>query len=501
MLPDAMRSSLAGRYYGTPNARLRLTGMNATRDGLTGTERGSSLTRLARACFALLGLLLSALNAPAQAQTEPLFEAIDLSGRAGLGLAIESTTSPYEGVDQVNDLLPLYLYEGDVFYIHSYRAGFKLPRRGNLKLDLFVKARFEGFPYDQTPASLAGMEQRNPGLDGGIGVHYASPVGDFKAEYRQDISDTSDGAELIAGYGLTSVHGRFLWHPYVRLSFRDSDLNDYYYGVRPDEATAQRSAYEAGGGLNIGFGLYGRYKLSSNWKLVAGVGGEKLSSEIEDSPIVDKSWLVSASAGILYDFQDEPVLWTQRKPVIVRVFYGASTDCILNKIITFQCASISTDDNSRITGVHLGRTFMERVNDWPLDFVGYVGALYRDDGDFQKDSWQVDAYMKPYWYGFPWSNTLRTRIGFGIGLSYASRVPYVEERDQTAKGEPTSKLLNYLDPSIEISISDLFRPERHEPVWLGVGVSHRSGAFGSSQLLGNVDGGSNYLYLSLESSF
>jgi len=32
-------------------------------------------------------------------------------------------------------------------------------------------------------------------------------------------------------------------------------------------------------------------------------------------------------------------------------------------------------------------------------------------------------------------------------------------------------------------------------------VSHRSGAFGSSQLLGNVDGGSNYLYLSLESSF
>ncbi len=451
--------------------------------------------------LALAALLLAMLSAQAQAQTEPLFEAIDLSGRAGLGFAIESTTSPYEGVDQVNDMLPLYMYEGDVFYIHSYRAGFKLPSKSKLKFDLFVRARFEGFPYDETPPSLAGMEQRNPGLDGGIGMYYASSVGEFDAEYRQDISDTSGGAELTAGYGLKWTHGRFLWHPYVRLSYRDSDLNNYYYGVRPGEATAQRPAYEAGAGLNIGFGLYSHYKLSSNWKLVAGVGAEKLASEIEDSPIVDKSWLVSASAGILYDFQDEPVLWTQRKPVIVRAFYGASTDCNLNKIITFQCASISTEDNSRITGLHLGRTFMERVNDWPLDFVGYVGALYRNDGDFQQDSWQVDAYMKPYWYGFPWSGRLRTRVGFGIGLSYASRVPYVEERDQTARGEPTSKLLNYLDPSIEISITDLFRPERHEPVWLGVGVSHRSGAFGSSQLLGNVDGGSNYLYLSVESSF
>jgi outer membrane protein len=37
--------------------------------------------------------------------------------------------------------------------------------------------------------------------------------------------------------------------------------------------------------------------------------------------------------------------------------------------------------------------------------------------------------------------------------------------------------------------------------WLGVGVSHRSGAFGSSQLLGNVYGGSNYLYASIEAAF
>jgi outer membrane protein len=32
-----------------------------------------------------------------------------------------------------------------------------------------------------------------------------------------------------------------------------------------------------------------------------------------------------------------------------------------------------------------------------------------------------------------------------------------------------------------------------------VGLSHRSGIFGSSQLLGNINGGSNYLYGYIES--
>jgi len=37
--------------------------------------------------------------------------------------------------------------------------------------------------------------------------------------------------------------------------------------------------------------------------------------------------------------------------------------------------------------------------------------------------------------------------------------------------------------------------------YVGVGVSHRSGAFGKSQFLGNVNGGSNYIYVSFETTF
>jgi outer membrane protein len=455
----------------------------------------------AHTLFALVAILLSTFTTQSRAQTEPLFDTLELTGDAGLGIAFRSFTSPYDGVGQVNDMLPLWIYEGKLFYLHGYRAGFRVPASQSFKFDVFIAHRFEGFPYEETPASLEGMEQRNPGVDGGIGVRYSGAAGNFAAELRQDISVESNGAELSLGYDFKFRSGPFLWRPYTLLSFRNSKLNNYYYGVRPEEATVRRPAYAPGDGYNFELGFEGQYNISRRWRLLAGIGAVRLSSEIQDSPIVDKSWQITGFIGALYDIEDEPVLWAERKPVLVRVFYGASTDCILNQLITFRCASISTEEDSRIAGVHLGRTFVERINDWPLDFVGYAGVLHRNDQGLQPDSWQIDAYMKPYWYGFPWSDTLGTRIGFGIGLSWASRVPYVEQRDQTAKGQNTSKLLSYLDPSIEINIGDLFRAKRLEETWLGVGVSHRSGAFGSSQLLGNVDGGSNYIYASIESAF
>lgn len=474
-------------------------------DNISASRHRAHLLRLftssGHSFAALATCLLFLLSAPpVHAQIDPLFQTLDMSGQAGLGLAISTSTSPYAGVGQVLDMLPLYVYEGDHFYLHSYRAGFKFPTSEHSHAEAFISARFEGFPYEDTPSSLAGMEYREQGLDGGIGYRYDGPLGIIVAEARNDISGASYGTDLTLGYGRRWRNGPLAISPYVSLTFRDADLNDYYYGVRAEEATPQRPEYTAGDGFNVQGGLYGQYNLTSNWILLAGIGAEYLSSEIRDSPIVDQSWLISGYLGAMYDFKDEPSLWAERKPILVRLFYGASTDCILNQLITFRCASVTTEEDSRITGVHFGRPFMERVNGWPLDFVGYTGVLYRNDGEFQKDSWQVDAYMKAYWYGFPWSDTLRTRIGFGAGLSYASRVPYVEERDQ-AEDENTSKLLSYLDPSIEINMGDLFRASRMDKAWLGVGVSHRSGAFGSSELFGNVYGGSNYIYASIETSF
>lgn len=107
--------------------------------------------------------------APARAVLlDPMFGGLVTEGGAGLGVAVRTERSPYRDVEARYDLLPLYLYEGEWFYLHSYRAGLKLPVASpDWRLEIFLAERFEGFPIDGAPAALSGMASREPGVDGG----------------------------------------------------------------------------------------------------------------------------------------------------------------------------------------------------------------------------------------------------------------------------------------------------------------------------------------------
>ena len=72
---------------------------------------------------------------------------------------------------------------------------------------------------------------------------------------------------------------------------------------------------------------------------------------------------------------------------------------------------------------------------------------------------------------------------------------------QARRERNTSKLLNYLDPSLDVSVGDIIGNPRLHDLYFGVGISHRSGIFGSARMLGTVDGGSNYIYAYLEGAF
>lgn len=109
--------------------------------------------------------------------------------------------------------------------------------------------------------------------------------------------------------------------------------------------------------------------------------------------------------------------------------------------------------------------------------------------------------MKAYYDGLPWSGRVRTRLGFGFGLSIADPVPYEEVASQTARGRSTSRVLNYLDLSIDISLGDLIGRPALKDTFIGVAVAQRSGIFASSRLLGLVNGGSNFIVATVGTAF
>ena len=420
-----------------------------------------------------------------------------------MGATYRLERSPYDGGHRNADFLPHATYSSEYFYLQSHRAGLKVETR-DTRGELFVRRRFDGFSSDHVPDSMRGMAKRSGGDDAGIALRMHIGSGAVYGELLQDISDVSDGREVRLGYRYERWwYGAIRWRPYATIAWRDARLNNYYFGVRPEEATAERPAYEPGAGLNLELGILGAYRFTERWQLLGGVGAARWASAVRASPVVeDRAISPYAMVGIMFGFApDQPREW-DRRPLIVRLGYGQSSDCDLIPIVHWQCNSMNTQDDTSIEKIDVGQILVRKLNGWPTDVAGFVGFVKHLERGTQEDFWEVNAYLKPYYYFGPWwRDWLRTRLGFGFGISYASRIPHMEQRDQAIRGRDTSKLLLYLDPTIDINVGDLFRSRPLKETYLGIGVSHRSGIFGTSRLFNSVDGGSNYIYGFVETAF
>ena len=455
-------------------------------------------------CAALLTAgLFAVTSARAIGDLEPLTNILSVPGSAGLGMVARVERSPYLDGGNRYDLLPLYLYEGERFFLHANRGGVKLLKDDTQRVDLFVEQRLEGFPSDRLPAGLAGMATRDSGIDLGLSWRYRQPWGTVQAELLHDADGYSKGSEARLVYTYDWRSGPWLLRPSASLALRNARLNNYYYGVQAGEARPGRAAYAPGAGVNTAVGLYGSYDLTQRWRLLAGVSATLLDSKIKDSPIVQKRVLPGAYVGVAYDFGAPQQAWTRDdSPTYFKLLYGRATDdgCHLIKILTARCLSTAKVNSTSIAAIQVGKPFAQNLNGWPLDIVGYAGLTRHDERGLQANGVQLDLFMKAFYSGFPWSDRVKTRLGMGMGLSLAQRVPYIEASSQAASGKPSSRLLQYLDPTLDVSLGDLIGSRALKATFIGIGVSHRSGIFSDSRLLGNVNGGSNYIYTYVETA-
>jgi MipA family protein len=285
--------------------------------------------RLINTCLlAAAAVTLTPFSTPAAAQgIEPLTEILQTPNSAGLGAVVRATASPYLGGGTRYDLVPLYLYEGDRFFLHANRVGIKLLNEADSKngqrFDVFVEQRFEGFPTDKLPSLLNGMATRDSGIDLGLAYRMRQNWGTVRAELVKDVGSASGGSEARLGYSYEWRSGSWSLRPDLSVSWRDAKLNNYYYGVRANEAIAGRAAYTPGSGLQSQLGLYGSYDVSQRWRLLAGVSATVLGSSVRKSPIVQQRVLPSVYVGAAYDFgspQQQQREWGQDKsPTYVKL--------------------------------------------------------------------------------------------------------------------------------------------------------------------------------------
>jgi hypothetical protein len=194
------------------------------------------------------------------------------------------------------------------------------------------------------------MQAREPTTDLGVSYTYRAPWGTLKAEFVHDALNVNKGDELRLGYSYDWKSGRWHLRPALNLMLRSARLNDYYYGVRADEATANRPAYMPGAGTDAWLGVYGYYDLSRGWRILGGLGVNLLDSDVRRSPIVRDGNRPTVFLGAAYDFGSYHRAFEEHEPLIVKLLYGKSTDCNLNRTITLRCASTDTVDNRASPG-------------------------------------------------------------------------------------------------------------------------------------------------------
>ncbi|TWC71598.1 MipA/OmpV family protein [Herbaspirillum sp. SJZ099] len=232
---------------------------------------------------------------PASSQQDPQ------ATQWALGAAVGTEQSPYRGYGNKTRALPLVMYNSRYFQFIGTTADFKLGALGPVGFALRAKYADDGYDGSDAPI-LNGMEKRKGSFWLGAHAAWRNPYADLSLEWLADASGNSGGQTLKLRAEHQFKAGSFTLAPYLGINWMSSDYVDYYFGVRQNEATAQRAAYQGSSTANLVGGLRTGYSLTPSQSLFLDVHVTRYGSGITDSPLVDRSSAAGVRAGYLYRF-------------------------------------------------------------------------------------------------------------------------------------------------------------------------------------------------------
>ncbi|WP_338763125.1 MipA/OmpV family protein [Massilia sp. METH4] len=271
----------------------------------------SALTNPRRwTCIALLATTVPAtaqLKAPEPAPNLPLWE-LGLFGGA-------ATTPAYPGSDDRSTralVLPMVIYRGKI--VRADRSGIaaRLINSDRVELDLGFALSLPARSDDV--AAREGMPDLHSLLEFGprLKVLLAEPTATSRARLELPLRVPLELGNGFARQGLVfeprvvyeigDGTGKWQADASAGAVFGNARLNDYFYGVAPQYATATRPVYQADGGLMMTrFGLSLSRRINADWRVFGFTRYENLShSANRDSPLFRKNSGLSAGIGFTW---------------------------------------------------------------------------------------------------------------------------------------------------------------------------------------------------------
>ena len=275
--------------------------------------------------------------------------------------------------------------------------------------------------------------------------------------------------------------------PYGTLRFKDASFNTKYYALNQEKI---------GAGVDYTLGIKTKYHVYSNFYLLLGASTQYLDKNAREAKVIDKSFDYKLYAGIGF-FNDKK---KKRKKDLgispyIRVAHGLATPSNLSEILA---GNTQKDEyNNKLTSLVYGHPLTDELFGLPLDIYITPGFIWHHNSSVQNSTQEYILAIKAY---YTFKLPIRVRLGVAEGLSYINEVAYVEKTELENKGYVPSKLLNYIDFSIDFNLEDVFGKNLRN-TWLGYSIHHRSGIFETGSQFGRIKGGSNYNTLYLQMHF
>jgi len=244
--------------------------------------------------LAALPVLADEANRPERGQQD------DFSWSAGVGVL--ASPRPYKETGSKVFPVPVLSLRYKRIFVRGIRGGFDLVQSRKLTASVFVQPSFHGLEPENSPF-LEGMLERRKSLDAGAEVAFRGrPVG-FRMAVVSDVLGRSKGQEV----SLLAVSGA----PLGKLGFVSVGIGprwtsasrvDYYYGVRQEEARADRPAYRGRAAWSLDLNVNAALNLTSRLSLLVLFNREQLGSAIADSPLVGASSAYGLVTSLTYGF-------------------------------------------------------------------------------------------------------------------------------------------------------------------------------------------------------
>ena len=209
------------------------------------------------------------------------------------GFGVAASQDVYTDFDNRIVPIPIIGYTGEKLRVYGPFVGYQLFQQDGFTLDAQLVPVFAGYEKDDS-AVFTGMEDRDFSYAAGIGLNYNTGGWVYSLSTNADILGKFDGYQASARIGKQFRIDQYMIEPSIGVNYQDSNYVDYYYGVRPEEATAFRSAYNGDGALNteIRIAVSTRQFFKGMTRLE--LGATFFDDSISDSPLTDDDTSLNA---------------------------------------------------------------------------------------------------------------------------------------------------------------------------------------------------------------